>query len=261
MPKYNNANSLVIANTSIRQDAEGRYCLNDLHRASGGDNKNKPNIWTANQQTKDLVLEIEIAGNPAIVSKQKIGTYACKELVYAYAMWISPKFHLAVIRAYDALVTENAYPARIANQDAIQQASIQVMLLESFASKANPSQSSLARSYAAIGASHGVDTSFLPSYTDEKLTRSLSELLKINGSVLSATKANKILLELGYLQKLTRPSTGKTTKEFWNITPAGLKYGENAISVKNDKETQPRWFEETFTELLDEINHKTLCAA
>jgi hypothetical protein len=106
--------SLVVANTAIRQDREGRYCLNDLHKAAGGENRHRPSLWLENQQTQELVEEITKAVIPALEQNQPVsvvkggsspGTYVCKELVYAYAMWISAKFHLTVIRAFDALVT------------------------------------------------------------------------------------------------------------------------------------------------------------
>lgn len=108
-------NALIISNIAIRKDAENRYCLNDLHKASGNNPKHKPSEWLRNQQTKELIAELENeAGNPAsknilsIIRGRGIqGTYAIKELVYAYAMWISAKFHIQVIRAYDALVTQS----------------------------------------------------------------------------------------------------------------------------------------------------------
>lgn len=59
-----------------------------------------------------MIQEIEKAGIPAIRSIQNTGTYVVKELVYAYAMWISPAFMLKVIRAYDALVTGQYGPNR-----------------------------------------------------------------------------------------------------------------------------------------------------
>ncbi|MEA9885994.1 phage antirepressor KilAC domain-containing protein [Xanthomonas campestris pv. raphani] len=97
---------LTIASTTIRRDDSGRYCLNDLHRAAGGEPRHQPRYWLANQQTQELVSEMGDSGNPLSVQRggPDQGTFVAKELVYAYAMWISPAFHLQVIRAYDQMV-------------------------------------------------------------------------------------------------------------------------------------------------------------
>ncbi len=98
--------NLVIANTLVRQDESGRYLLNDLHRAAGAHNRHRPSLWLGTKQAKEFVAELEKAGIPAIQSKQQVGTFGCRELVYAYAMWISASFQLMVIRAFDTLVVE-----------------------------------------------------------------------------------------------------------------------------------------------------------
>lgn len=99
---------LTIADVGIRQDDVGRFSLNDLHRAAGGLAKHQPANWLRTNQAQELVTELDAGSIPqirGIESKQGLGTFAAKELVYAYAMWISPAFHLKVIRAYDAAVT------------------------------------------------------------------------------------------------------------------------------------------------------------
>lgn len=108
-------NAIAISNVAIRQTENNLYNLNDLHKASGGENRHKPSLWLQNQQTSDLIDEISKAGNPALDKNQQViqvvkggnkrGTYACKELVYAYATWISAKFFLQVIRTFDAVVS------------------------------------------------------------------------------------------------------------------------------------------------------------
>lgn len=106
-------NNLSIANVAIRTDEVGRYSLNDLHKAAGGELRHKPSDFLRLQQTQALIDELAVEatdeGIPASVVSIKggllQGTYASKELVYAYATWISPKFHLQVIRTFDAVAT------------------------------------------------------------------------------------------------------------------------------------------------------------
>lgn len=100
------ATSIRIGSVVIHQDDQGRYSLNDLHKAAGGHKRHRPNYWLKNEQTQSLIAEIEKAGIPAIFAKQGFGTYVCKELVYSYATWISAAFHLRVIRTYDAVMMQ-----------------------------------------------------------------------------------------------------------------------------------------------------------
>lgn len=113
-----NNQPLVIGEFKIRQDEDGRYCINDLHKASGGADKHQPAFFMRNKQTKDLIEELESefmicknadhkmrAVNSVKGKGLSQGTFVVKELVYYYAMWISAKFHLMVIRAYDALIS------------------------------------------------------------------------------------------------------------------------------------------------------------
>lgn len=128
--------SLTVLNHEIHQ-TDGLYCLNDLHKASGGVEKHQPAFFLRNQETKDLIAELEqetkarsanlqngqkydVQILPSVVIKKiqggnnKLvqGTYACKEIVYRYAMWISPKFALAVIRVFDAFVNGKLQPTQ-----------------------------------------------------------------------------------------------------------------------------------------------------
>jgi len=112
--------NLIISELSIRQDAKGRTCLNDLHRAAVANGANErtkePAKFIASPQTIELVKELETTQNPGsspvnTIEGRNGGTFVVKELVYAYAMWISPTFHLKVIRAYDAMVAQAFDPA------------------------------------------------------------------------------------------------------------------------------------------------------
>lgn len=110
--------NLTILNTSIRT-LDNLYSLNDLHVASGNDPKNKPANFVRLETTQALVNELKNETcsdlrSSVLVVKNGVGTYACQELVIAYAAWISAEFHLKVIRAFMALNGIGTHPQQIA---------------------------------------------------------------------------------------------------------------------------------------------------
>ncbi|WP_051227863.1 KilA-N domain-containing protein [Oceanospirillum beijerinckii] len=101
---------LSIFSNKIRM-LDGLFSLNDLHNAAGGEKRHLPAQYLRLQQTQELIAEINRYADlhNAINIKRggtNQGTWVCKELVYSYAMWISPEFYLKVIHTYDQVTSE-----------------------------------------------------------------------------------------------------------------------------------------------------------
>ena len=257
-------NIITISSVAIRQDAQGRYSINDLHKAAGGEKRHQPSDWADLQQTKELIAEISNSGdsrNYPIESGagRYGGTYVCKELVYAYAMWISAKFHLEVIRAYDAQATQQPpQPAATPIEQDLRVVGILAELLR----VAPSGRITMAQVVLEQSAPHLLPV--LPGYAVDAPpaaivsgsslpTLAASELLKRHGIETSAIGFNKLLANHGLLEQQTRQSrTG--AKPFWSVTEKGSEFGKNITSKQNARETQPHWYVDRFPDLLRACN-------
>ncbi|MEI7296583.1 Bro-N domain-containing protein [Paraburkholderia tropica] len=134
---------------------------------------------------------------------------------------------------------------------------------ELYARLLRPAPSSQVAMIAQIVANNGGDPKFLPAYTIDAApdqlgassmpTKPLRELLNDHGGKMSAQAFNKLLVEAGYLEERTRPSSTARdgVKSFKAITDAGMRFGKNLTSPSNPRETQPHWYVERFAELYD----------
>lgn len=255
---------MMIDGVSVRRDFEGRYCLNDLHRAavsSGANERTKePGKFLSSPQTVELINELETTqdlGSMPVTSfgGRNGGTYVCKELVYAYAMWISPAFNLKVIRTFDSIQTASA---KSLASDRIQAG---IMLLESASKMLNLSNSSKLGAYQKLQQVAGLPD-LMPAYAidapagavdgSSRSTQSLSALLKSNNIKMTANQAYHQLSTLGIVEHKSRPSRSAVNgvKKFWSLTAKGCMYGKNITSPANPRETQPHFFESKAAELL-----------
>ncbi len=102
-------NELMLSGRQIRVDEDGYICLNDMHKASGGDPSNKPAFFLRNDKTvkylaavrNKLKLQKCNFNDPVKKTKGRYGgTWVHELAAYRYASWLSPEFEAS---AYIAL--------------------------------------------------------------------------------------------------------------------------------------------------------------
>jgi hypothetical protein len=103
--------NLIISDIQVRQDAEGRYSLNDLHKAAGGEDKHQPALFLRLDSTHALVDEItrstEMQIDPVVSKKGGFnqGTFVCIEpgvrLRHVDKSRLPPESHPRLPRAND----------------------------------------------------------------------------------------------------------------------------------------------------------------
>jgi hypothetical protein len=199
----------------------------------------------------------------ATTSAWTAGTYACKELVYSYAMWVSPRFHLEVIRAYDAMVTGQSNTVQ--QTDVVKWANFIADGLRLEGSARLGLFQSVTRDYAPEMVkylpTYGIDAPRLPdgqlitstSEASSLVTRPVTYLLKAHGVQMSAAAFNRLLVDAGLLERVTRKSSKGEDKHFMSVTHDGERYGKNVTAPQNQRETQPHWYESRFGDLLKRV--------
>ncbi len=107
--------------------------------------------------------------------------------------------------------------------------------------------------------SYGVATEFLPKYENNgsREIRPATELLKRIGASIKTATFNQLLIKNGFLEERSRKSTKSSELRYFKaLTEKGLQYGENLISPKNQRETQPYYFVDSFEELYSLVAEK-----
>lgn len=104
-------NKMIIADNAININADGLYCLNDLHKAAMAQGKatesQRPPKFLDSDSVKGFVQALSDARKRASVVTVKggknQGTYADELVVMRYAAWIDPAYEIEVYAAVQAL--------------------------------------------------------------------------------------------------------------------------------------------------------------
>ncbi len=86
--------------------------------------------------------------------------------------------------------------------------------------------------------------------TEKPITHAATDLLKQHNVGISAQAFNRMLELKGVVKHATRPGKRGKVHSWYVITPAFDKYGQNQQDPKFQQQTQARWYDSSFEELL-----------
>lgn len=100
-----------VSGVTVRRDADGRYSLNDLHKAAMANGKatdvHRPASFLRTVNVQHFVQILSDAQNCASVVSVKggtnQGTYAVELVAIRYAAWIDPAFEVQVYQTFQAV--------------------------------------------------------------------------------------------------------------------------------------------------------------
>jgi ribosomal protein L7/L12 len=203
----------------------------------------------------DLV-KVVFGGN----DKNSQGTWIHKRLIIIFARWLSPEFAVWCDLQIEEILSQKT--ETISRKEEVES---QLVGLEFTFKHLRPSEASKIGMTKTLFGKIDLETSYLPEYSDEEHTFSAKALLEKFEIKISVQQFNKKMISLGFLETKTRKSSKYRTekdvngkevkipilKEFKSLTEKGLKFGKNMISPKNQLESQPHYFENRFSELLE----------
>ena len=181
------------------------------------------------------------------------GTWFHEDVALEFARWLSPAFAIwANDRIKDLLRTGAAsMPGRLLPGPSVSDKIRAAKFIASFLQLNDSSKLLLAKS---IAEPLGLPT---PDYTPSKgIIRSCAELLKTHNVGISPQQFNQKMIVRGFMVELTRPSLNGKAKRFKSITGGGLEYGENQVNPNNPKSTQPLYYANKFTALLNVLGYE-----
>lgn len=253
---------IVIENTVVRQDAFGRYCLNDLHRAAVSQGKatesQRPSVFLRSEGISAFAQKVSEASQSASVNIIKggleSGSWAVEIIAIRYAAWIDPAFEVQVYERFRDSVKSN-------NGVLVEKVQAGLAMLAFYKQELRIAPSAMLGAMKKLQSSLGMPD-ILPAYAvdapegsitgSSEVTHSLTELLLLHGKPYTAQSGYRRLQLLELAERKSRPSSKHSDKEklFWSLTEKGLQFGKNLTDNNNPRQTQPHFYDSLFPRLL-----------